>query len=127
MNEIRYNCWHEIGNHDVKFYLSEYTPDIEECRVLFLKIIEQAKRDLVNLVNTTSPSKKEIWEEARQFLFEDDYTIDWDDRELTFTEITEILNLDVDWVRKMVIQDMRVHLARRMKSGKNKEVRPSDD
>lgn len=94
----RYEQWHQLGS--TRFYLGDYTPDIEECKFLLLKIIEQAVRDYVSFADSTEPELIEICQEARDFIFQDDYYIDWGERELNLQIIMDILDIDIEWFRK---------------------------
>ena len=93
----RYTTTQKYGN--VEFSLSDYLPDIEECRFLFLKTIEQAVRDYVSLEDTDSPNSSILWEQARDFIFDDEYTVDWGDKEMSITDILDILDIDINWFR----------------------------
>jgi hypothetical protein len=120
----RYDTWHPIDNTNTFFYLADYTPDIEECHVLLLKVIDQAISDLKNFSDLSTQKRQEIWEEARGFLFDDDYCIDWDDRQLYFADIAALLGLDPHWLRGKIIKRLGKSI-RRKKNGESKEVRRS--
>ncbi len=93
----RYESWHETGT--VKFYLSDYVPNTEECRFLLIKIVEQSVRDYTSLADSEEPELIDICKEARDFIFDDDYYIAWGDLELNLPMILEILDIDVGWFR----------------------------
>lgn len=93
----RYDIWHQTG--DVKFYLSDYTPNLEECNFLLLKVVEQTVRDFISLADTNEPELAEVCKEARDFIFDDEYYIDWGERQLNLPMILEILGIDIDWFR----------------------------
>lgn len=84
----------------------EYTLNYEECCFLLLKVVEQAIRDYSLLEYSNLPYKDFYWQTARDFLFDDDYFLDWGDLKLNLGRICEILNyseksfLDIDWVRR---------------------------
>lgn len=94
----RYDTWHEAGS--ARFYLENYLPDIEECKFLLLKMVEQAVRDFVSFADSDEPELIEICKEARDFLFEDEYFIEWGGRELNLQIIMDILDIDLEWFRK---------------------------
>ena len=85
---------------EVRFFLSSYLPDIEECRFLLMKIIVQAVRDYCSLANAELPSDRTLWEETKGFLFDDEYRIMWGNTELSFEDILDILSLDIAWFRE---------------------------
>ena len=91
----------------VKFHLSDFIPDIEECRILMLKILEQAIRDYVSLVNSELPNDKEVWESARDFLFDNEYRFMWGDIEISTEEYLDIIDLDITWVRDQSIKKFK--------------------
>lgn len=113
MSSNRYNTWYKIGNNGL-FFLAEHTPNLEECRLVLLKIIEQAKRDLINYADATLSVKREIWEEARQFLFDDDYLIMWGDQEMSLQHIGQILGLEVQWMREKLVKEI-IRISKRRK------------
>lgn len=94
----RYEKEHSYG--EVKFFLSDYTPNIEEVRFLLMKVIEQAVRDYCSLSNAELPAEKLLWETAKGFIFDDDYRICWGDKEYSFEDILNILDLDIAWFRE---------------------------
>ena len=95
--EERYDKEHTYGK--VRFYLSDFVPDIEECRILMLKVLEQAIRDYISLADSELQSDKETWESAKDFLYDDEYRLIWGDYELSIEEYLDILDLDINWVR----------------------------
>lgn len=96
MND-RYDKDYTYG--DVKFHLSDFAPDIEECRILMMKVLEQAIRDYISLSNSELPNDRETWESARDFLYDEEYRFKWGDLELSTEEFLDILDLDISWVR----------------------------
>jgi hypothetical protein len=94
----RYNREHSYG--EVTFYLSYYVPDEEQCRILMLKLLEQAVRDYCSMARSDLANEKLIWEEARAFLFDDDYQFRWGGYELSLESFLDILDLDINWVRE---------------------------
>jgi hypothetical protein len=100
----RYNK--EYNLNGVIFYLDNYELNYEEACYLLVKVIEQAVRDYCQLEWSNIPYKKFYWETARDFIFEDDYFIQWGDSELNLGQICEILcyakksHIDIDWIRR---------------------------
>jgi hypothetical protein len=94
----RYDRQHMYG--DVKFYLSFYTPDEEQCRMLMLKLLEQSVRDYCSLSASQLGNEQLIWQEARAFLFDNEYQFNWGEYELTLESFLDIIDLDIDWVRE---------------------------
>ena len=107
MNNKRYNKWHIAGNNEISFYLEGKDLLIEDIKIIFLKIIQQAERDLVSLISSTSAKEKILWEEAQAFLFNDEYVIDWGDVTLSFNDISYILGYDPNWMRKKIMNKIR--------------------
>jgi hypothetical protein len=93
----RYDCYHVYGN--VTFYLANHLPDLDEVHLLLMKVLEQAVRDYCSLHTSDLHSDQLIWEESRDFIFDDSYRFMWGDRELSFSDLLDILNLDVSWFR----------------------------
>ncbi len=100
----RYDEWHQAGS--ARFYLENYLPDIEECRFLLLKVIEQAVRDYVSFADSIEPELIDICKEAKDFIFDDEYFIEWGGRELNLQIIMDILDIDLAWFRKKTRQKL---------------------
>ena len=96
--EDRYNKIHEYKG--IKFHLSGYTPNYEECKIVILKIIEQASRDYLTLYNAKSPTLQYLWETARQFIFDDNYLIDWGNKTITPSNLLDIVDINIQWLRR---------------------------
>lgn len=88
-------------------------PKIDECKILILKIIEQAIRDYLSLTNATAPIEKYYYETATNLIFNDEYTIDYGGTDKTLEDLLDIVNLDIDWLRYKII---------RMKEKRIKEI-----
>ena len=85
---------------EVKFHLSDYIPSKEQCRILMLKVLEQAVRDYCSLAKSELANEQQQWEEARAFLMDKNYHFKLGDYDLTLESFLDILDLDVDWVRE---------------------------
>jgi len=85
-------------------------PHIDECRYLILKVIEQSVRDYLSLETSKAPIEQHHFETARQFIFEDEYLIEWGKKDQTCTDLLDILDLDIDWFRYKVrkIKELKV-------------------
>jgi hypothetical protein len=79
-------------------------PNLDECRFLILKIIEQAVRDFISLEGSTAPIEQFGYETAVDFLFKDDYEINWGDTTITFCDLLDFLDVDIEWFREKVLQ-----------------------
>jgi hypothetical protein len=79
-------------------------PHIDECRHLILKIIEQAIRDYLALENSSIPTDQYYYEIACQFIFDDEYLIDYGGTDKSFRELLDILKIDIDWLRERIIR-----------------------
>jgi hypothetical protein len=83
------------------------TPD--ECKYLILKVIEQAVRDYLSLEKTNTPIEKLYYETACEFLFDDDYIVEFGGANKTLRDFLDILDISLDWFRERV---MRLKAAR---------------
>lgn len=83
---------------------SNFTPTIEESRYLILKIIEQAVRDFVTLRTASAPIEIEYFETACEFLFDDEYAIDYGGIDLTLKQFLSLLDVEIDWFRERVLR-----------------------
>ena len=114
--EGRYNRYH--SHNTVTFYLDDFIPDIEECRILMLKVIEQAVRDYQLLGESQFINDKVAFETAKAFIFEDDYYFKWGEMELSTKDFLDILDLDIEWLRDQVNKQQR-----KVNNGRQKEIR----
>jgi hypothetical protein len=79
------------------------TPELDECRFLIKKVIEQAVRDFAALENATSSSEQSDYQTACGFLFDDEYQIDWGGLEMSLQDLLDWVDLEAEWVRKKAI------------------------
>jgi hypothetical protein len=86
------------------------TPQLDECKNVLLHVIKQAVDDYENLKHSAKSEHIEIWESANQFLFDDDYFINWGDKEINLEQICDFIGLDVDWVRKRMKKRFGIEL-----------------
>jgi len=94
----RYNRHHIINN--VTFYLDSYSLDLQECKYLLFKLVEQTVRDYCLLEYSDVPYRVFYWNTAKDFLFEEDYFIAWGDLELNLDQIGDIIGVDSDYIRR---------------------------
>ena len=105
IEEDRYDKNYQYGK--ITFFLADFIPDEEQCRLLMLKVLEQAVRDYCTLIDSEIVNDKESWENARAFIFDDDYYFRWGDWELNLESFLDILNLEIDWVREQTKRKIR--------------------
>ena len=98
----RYNIWH--SHNTVTFYLEDFIPDQEECRILMLKVIEQVVRDFFLLKNSEFLNDRYAWETAAGFIFDDDYRVIWGDLELSPEDLLGLVDIDIGWFRMHIKQ-----------------------
>jgi hypothetical protein len=85
---------------NIEFYLSDYIPNNEECRIIILKIVEQASRDYLSLRNAKTLTLQYTWEIAREFIFNKAYLIDWGDRKISPAHLLDLIDMDIEWLRR---------------------------
>jgi hypothetical protein len=74
----------------------------DETKILFLKIIEQAIRDYLNLARSEVPIEKEYFVTASGLLFDEDYRFMWGEYEIGLNALLAYINVDHEWfVRKV--------------------------
>lgn len=79
-------------------------PCLDECRLLILKIIEQSIRDYLSLGQSSIPIEQYYYETACGFLFDDDYYIDYGGIDRNLTDLLDILDIDIQWLREKVVK-----------------------
>tara|TARA_Y100000310_G_C20637076_1_gene791759 strand:+ start:541 stop:900 length:360 start_codon:yes stop_codon:yes gene_type:complete len=94
----RYDKTHQYK--ETKFYLSNYLPNQEECKIIILKIVEQASRDYLALHNAGSPALKYAWETAKDFIFTENYLIDWGGQDVTPRYLLDLVDINIEWLRR---------------------------
>lgn len=95
MEEERYNREYEFNG--IKFFLSDYTPNEEECKLLITKIFEQAIRDYLSFKQDT-----DAFAQVRDFLFQDDYIFNWGGKIYTTSDFAGIIDIDIEWLRDQI-------------------------
>ena len=102
--ESRYNETYTWGN--VKFKLEAFTPQQDECRLLMIKVVEQAVRDYMNLEHSAIPIEQQYYQTAIGFIFDDDYRVDYGSTEMSFADILTCIFDDsegeVQWAREKI-------------------------
>ena len=102
--EERYNKLYKVGN--AEFFLSDYIPNIEECKFLLLKVVEQAVRDILAYKGTDDQELIDRAKEAYEFIFDDEYYIAWGDEEFNLQIILDFLDIDLEWFRDKTRTEM---------------------
>lgn len=110
MTKIKLNKDGFILSEDDDVIVNRTTPELDECRNILLQVIKQAMDDIQAFKDKTKPEQVEIYQTAYLFLFDDDYFIKWGDIELNLEQICEIINLDIDWIRQKLSQQIEVEL-----------------
>lgn len=100
--ENRHDRNHMYG--EVRFYLADFIPSLEQSRYLMLKVLEQSVRDYCALIDSDIPNEQYLWEEAKEFIFDDSYRIMWGDWELSTEEFLDVLDIDIAWFREQTIK-----------------------
>lgn len=77
-------------------------PEIDECRYILLRLVEQSVRDYLSLEGAAAPVERWYFATAECFLFEDEYRIDWGGVDKSLSDILDILDIDIDWFRDKV-------------------------
>ena len=114
----RYNQKHPTKTSH--FFLSKYTPNIEESKFLLLKVIEQAIRDYCSIRYMNVPNKDFLWETAYLFLFDDEYVIEWGELNMTLSDIADVLDVDLEWVREKAVEKYKIEKENRLGRKNNK-------
>ena len=99
-SEQRYDREHNYNG--VTFQLDNFHPDADDDRILIYKVIEQSIRDYLLLYNSELVNEQEAWITAGDFLFDDDYLLQWGTWELSPEELFELINLNIHYFRKEV-------------------------
>lgn len=84
--------------------MNRFIPTEEESRYLLLKIVEQAVRDYLSLRTSNTPIDREFYETACEFLFDDDYQIEYGDLNLSLKDILEGTDVEIIWFREKVLK-----------------------
>jgi hypothetical protein len=116
----RYDRWHTAGN--ATFFLDDYSLNIEECKYLLMKLVEQAVRDYCSLQWADVPYRDFHWHTARDFLFDDSYFIAWGEIELNLEMIGELTEMDVDWIRRKAKERYKLSIEKRERKLKRKNA-----
>ena len=99
-------------------------PEIDECRFLVKKVIEQAVRDFAALENAESSGDQLDYQTACGFLFDDDYRISWGGEEMSLQDLLDWVDLDAEWVRKKALLAKE---RRKEKVAKRQEIKDKEN
>lgn len=86
------------------FELPTVYPNLEECRLVFFKVIQRAIRDYINFYGLHKTASKHVADSAKTFLFSDSYKISWGNMRLSLEDITDILDIDLCWLRENILR-----------------------
>ena len=95
-------CSKSTKQNIADFYRS--VPEIDECRYLIKKVLEQAVRDFIAFEHSKVASEIYDYQTAACFLFDDSYTISWGDGEMSLQDLLDWVDIEVEWVRKKVFE-----------------------
>jgi len=76
--------------------------ELDEARVIIIKLLEATERDYLNLEDSTIPIERWYFLTAESFIYEETYKIDWGDSEKSFTDLCEIVDIDPEWYRDKI-------------------------
>jgi len=77
-------------------------PELDECRYLILKIVEQSVRDYLSLEFSDAPIEQYYYDTAIDFIFDDDYVIDYGSEDKSLNDLLDILDLNIRWFREKI-------------------------
>jgi hypothetical protein len=97
----------EYNYNGVKFFLSDYTPNVEECRFLILKVVEQSVRDYLSLFGSDLNSEVLLWSTAKGFIYDSEHKVLWGDKELSLEDLLNIVDVDVNYLRERVTKQFK--------------------
>jgi hypothetical protein len=89
----------QYSHNTVTFYLDSYTPNIEECRFLILKVVEQTVRDFLTLFGSDLTSEQILWHTAVGFIFDNDYRLHWGELEVAPEDLLAVVDVDMEYFR----------------------------
>lgn len=67
-------------------------------------MIEQAVRDYLSLDKTNTPIEKLYYETACEFLFDNDYVVEFGGANKTLRDLLDLLDIDMQWLRERVMR-----------------------
>ena len=83
-------------------------PFPDECRRLITKVLSQAALDFINFAADFTQVSEEDFLTASGLIFDNEYSIDWGNENLTFEKICIIVNVEPEWfrdrIKKRIIQ-----------------------
>jgi hypothetical protein len=85
-------------------------PNFQECEYLILQVINQAIKDYEHYRNRTKEEDKEIFESARDFLFEDSYYFYWGDQQVNLSYLCSLIDIDINWLRNKIIERLEIKM-----------------
>lgn len=71
----------------------------EECRRLWCAVIEQAVNEYIDFKFSRDPEERKLYYLAKEFLFDDNYKMQFGDKLVSLEELAGVLGLDLEWIR----------------------------
>ena len=82
--------------------------ELDEARIIIIKLLEATERDYLNLENSTIPIEKWYFLTAESFIYEETYKINWGDSEKSFSDLCEIVDIDPEWYRDKIEKEREI-------------------
>jgi hypothetical protein len=110
VSKVKLNKDGFILSEDEDVVVNRTLPELDECRNILLQVIKQAMDDIQAFKDKTKPEQVEIYQTAHDFLFDDEHYVQWGDLQLNLEQICEIINLDLDWIRQKLSQQIEIEM-----------------
>lgn len=78
--------------------------EYDDAVAIIGKVINQVKIDYLNLDKSNDPRDLEAWKIARDFIFDDEYCVDWGGEEKTVEELLAIKGIELEYFRMKMRQ-----------------------
>jgi hypothetical protein len=91
-----------ILEQDIVVSFNRDVIELDDCVSILRSVVHQGLTDLK--LFSTKPSLRDEFLQTVDFFMDDNYCIDWGDKQLTFSQIAEIINIDIYQVRRFIKQ-----------------------
>ena len=103
-----------------KLTLTRTLPYIDECKNLIAKMVKQTFRDYCNLYHSTRLVDREIFQEAKDFIFDNTYVTNWGGKERNLQDFLDIIGVEIEWFR-VKVEETRIGKKYRQKKSRESE------
>lgn len=81
----------------------------DECCRIILEVAERAAKDYLYYIKQSEEENDHNWDlwTAEQFIFNEEYLIDWGDEVWTPRELLQRAGIEIEWLRRVIKEKLK--------------------